>query len=708
MLFALLLALAATAGGALMTYLYDRDAPAPARLAAGAATGTAALGLVGFVLASFAGLTPATLAVSGALAAAPLLLLVKDGELRARVRDDARGAARGLRRAATFRDAQGAATLVLFVLSALVSRAVFARAAYVRGGDLFTGLDNNIGDLPFHAGIVSGFVHGENFPPEHPEYAGARLTYPFIVDFVAAMFVRAGATLEGSLFWQNFMLAVALVVLLWRWASELTRDRLAALFAPALVLLSGGLGFWHFLREGDDALTHYYTMWGDSYKWGNAVTTLLVPQRGLLLGLPVALVVWTLWWKANNSFESRGDDATDAREKARKGKGAKKRAKVADAKTAAHVGAATKGGASPFASPAFRQMLAAGVVAGLLPLVHAHSFVVLMTMGGCLALLSVWEASGRREIAEAMEAGETRAGVAERVKEWAVFFVAALALAVPQMLWATYKSNVEAGSFFGLHVGWEEGKQSLFAFWLKNTGLFIPALVAALLWRAGRERRPLVPARLRRFYLPFTLCLFVPYVFKLSPWAWDNIKVMYYWWVAAAPLVALLVAHLWRRGAPGLVAALALLVVLTLSGALDVYRVASGRMEQRVFSREGVAFAEMVRERTPPRSVILHAPTYNHPVLLTGRRGLVGYAGHLWSHGITGYAERETDAADIYRGGPEAEALLARRGIEYVVVGPLERGEMAARGLSVNEAFFQRYRKVGQVGGFVLYKTARG
>ncbi|HEX5708792.1 MAG TPA: hypothetical protein VFX96_15950, partial [Pyrinomonadaceae bacterium] len=363
----------------------------------------------------------------------------------------------------------------------------------------------------------------------------------------------------------------------------------------------------------------------------------------------------------------------------------------------------------PFAFP---EMLAAGVVAGLLPLVHAHSFVVLMSMGGLLALISVWEASRADAIGESMAAGESRPNVSERVSErvkaWAVFFASALALAVPQMLWATYKSNVEAGSFFGWHVGWEEGKQNPLAFWLKNTGLFIPLLVAALLWRAGRARERLVPRRLFLFYLPFTLCLVVPYLFKLSPWAWDNIKVMYYWWVAAAPLVALLVAHLWRRGAVGALASLALLVVLTLSGALDVYRVASGAMEQRVFERDGAAFAELIKEKTPPRSVILHAPTYNHPVLLTGRRGLVGYAGHLWSHGITTYAERERDASTIYRGGAEAEAAIARNRIEYVVVGPLERHELGAKGVAVNEAFFQqRYTKVGQVGGYSLYKTTR-
>ncbi len=263
--FALLLALAATAGGALLTYLYDRDAGRFARLCTGAATGAAALGLVGFVLASLIGLTPVSLALSGAFAAAPLLLL-RSKELRARVRADLHAAARDVRRALTLSDARLAATLLLLVAAVLVLWAVFGRATYARAEGVFTGLENNIGDLPFHVGIISGFVYGENFPPQHPEFAGARLTYPFLVDFAAAMFVRAGASLESSLFWQNILLAVALVGLLWRWAAELTRERVAALLTPALVLLNGGLGFWHFLREsGEERLTHYYTMWGESY-----------------------------------------------------------------------------------------------------------------------------------------------------------------------------------------------------------------------------------------------------------------------------------------------------------------------------------------------------------------------------------------------------------------------------------------------------------
>lgn len=321
-------------------------------------------------------------------------------------------------------------------------------------------------------------------------------------------------------------------------------------------------------------------------------------------------------------------------------------------------------------------MIAAGVVAGLMPLAHAHSFVVMMAMGGCLSLL-----------------------FPRRWREWGVFFVVALVIAAPQMLWATRGSAVRAGSFFGLEYGWDNGTQNIVWFWLKNTGLFIPLLVAALVWRSDGE--PLVRKRLLFFFLPFTLCFIIPNVVKLSPWVWDNIKVLFYWYIASVPLVALLLARLWRERVVFRVAAAGLFVALTLAGALDVWRVASRASSQKIFDRDGSALADLIVQRTPPRSLILHAPTYNHPVFLTGRRSQMGYAGHLWSQGID-YAAREREVQRMFAGGREADALLKQNKIEYVVVSPLEESM-----LIVNRAFFERYEKVGQVGAYSLYKTAR-
>jgi hypothetical protein len=687
-----LLASLAIASGALVTYLYDREAHFFARLAAGACTGFAALGLVGFLFASLLGLTPASLVLSAVVVAAPLLLLLKSG-WRERVRFDAGAAWRDVGDAFRRPQAATCGALILFVVSAFVFWHVFERAIFVRGGEIFTGVDNNLGDLPFHLSIITGFAYGENFPPVHPEYAGARLTYPFAVDFLAAMFVRAGATLEGALFWESFVLALSLVVLLYRFALKLTRDHVAALITPALALLSGGLGWRMLLHEWSGGklglfellgrLPHDYTITSDgAFRWGNAITTLLVPQRGLLLGLPLALIIITQWWLATGREEEEGGKGKEEGVKEeeetsgkRKSKAGKKEKRVSSKQIEPPPIPALNLFTLPFAlSPFASRMIGAGVVAGLLPLVHAHSFVVLLLMGGCLALLF------------------------PRWRLWFIFFALTLLIAAPQMWWATRESAAQAGSFFGWQFGWDRGEQNAVWFWFKNTGLFIPLLVAAALWRG---RAPVVSKRLLLFYLPFTLLFIISNAGKISPWIWDNIKVLYYWYLASVPLVALLLARLWRLHAATRAVSIVLLLVLTLAGALDVWRVVSEASEQREFDRAGVAFAEIIKSQTAPRSLILHAPTYNHPVYLTGRRALMGYAGHLWSQGIN-YTAREDELRRIYAGAPDAENLLAKYGIEYAVVSPLERSAVA-----VNEQFFRRFTKVGETGGYSLYKLTR-
>ena len=140
---------------------------------------------------------------------------------------------------------------------------------------------------------------------------------------------------------------------------------------------------------------------------------------------------------------------------------------------------------------------------------------------------------------------------------------------------------------------------------------------------------------------------------------------------------------------------------MTLAGALDVWRIVTRATEYGEFDRDGVAFARMIRETIDRRALVLHAPIHNHPVFLTGRRSLMGYPGHIWTHGLE-FAPRERDIRAMYAGGPAAEALVSRYGIEYVVVGPLER----YANLSVNENFFAaRYALAGQAGEYRLYKT---
>ena len=200
-------------------------------------------------------------------------------------------------------------------------------------------------------------------------------------------------------------------------------------------------------------------------------------------------------------------------------------------------------------------------------------------------------------------------------------------------------------------------------------------------------------------YIPFALLFIIGNVAKLAPWEWDNIKVLIYWFVGSLPFIAVAVTWMWRRGGLGKTAAVVCMVVLTASGALDVWRVASRQIDFKAFDADAVLLAERVKATTPPQALFLNTPTYNSAVVLTGRPSFIRYPGHLSSHGID-YREREEDTKRMYAGAPEAVRLFEKHGIEYVLMSPEERSSMGP-----NEAFFTRFPVAAQAGQYKVYKV---
>jgi hypothetical protein len=395
-----------------------------------------------------------------------------------------------------------------------------------------------------------------------------------------------------------------------------------------------------------------------TWRWGNAVSALLVPQRGFLMGLPLATIAFTQWWIATDKTRPKPTPETKKKTRA----AAKQKTVWQEPQEQTLLPLNT------------RRMIAAGVAAGFLPIVHAHSFVVVMAMAGCLALLQI------------------------RWREWFAFFAVASVIAIPQLLWSTMHSAVDASTFFAWEIGWDHGQENPVYFWFKNTGVFIPLLLAAVLIKQGSY---IVPRRLLIFFLPFTLCFIIPNFVKMAPWIWDNIKVLYYWWLASAPLVALLLARLWQQGRIRRIIAALLFVLVILAGALDVAGIAFRSIKYQVYDADGVRFAELIKAQTAPRSMFVHAPVHNTPVFLTGRRSLMGYPGHIWTHGLQ-FVQREGEIKRIYLGMPDAEQLIRNYGIEYLVLGPHERAVNP-----VNDQFISRFQKVGEVGEYALYKINR-
>ena len=631
----------------------------------------AGLGLICFVFAMFLGLTVPAIVLTTIVLALPLVAL-NNSVRRQLIQKDLLETYRAIHDAVLNPRKIPFGYVSFYIIAAILLWLCFRRAMIELPEGYYTGLLNNFGDLPFHISVITSFAFGNNYPPQDPTFAGVKFTYPFLTDFISAIFVNCGASIRQSMFLENYPVALAFVGLLHRWAFVLLRNRLAALLTPVLVILNGGLGWVMFADAALDthdgfvaflkSLPVSFTIIPETtWRWGSAISTLLIPQRGFLLGLPLAVIVFTQWWLATNNEPATGseDSRSDPPKKKKKTKRAE--SEVTDLRSRLQV--------TPI-----QRMIAAGVIAGLLPLVHAHSFVVVMVVGAGIALLQ------------------------RQWRKWFVFFLAASVVALPQMLWSTYGSAVDSAKFFEWHVGWDHGKENPIWFWLKNTGLFIPLTIAALLW-GGKQR--LISRRLLIFFLPFTLCFIIPNVLKMAPWIWDNIKVLYYWWLASAPLVALLLARLWEDGGVKRVAAVSMFAVLIAAGSLDVASILFRPTNHQVFDRGGIQFAEAMKKQTAPRVLVMHAPVHNHPVFLTGRRSLMGYPGHIWTHGLD-YVQRETEIKRVYAGTLDADSIIRRNGIDYVVVGPHERNIML-----VNEVFFSKFQKLGDVGGYRLYKVAQ-
>ncbi|MEP6788524.1 MAG: hypothetical protein ABJB40_08835, partial [Acidobacteriota bacterium] len=529
MLTSLILLTLIVAGGLPLTYLVAKEGSLLWRLAAGSVVGSAIFGLVGFVLACVAEFSPVTILIAFAVTMAPLALL-RRREIRSALLSDwakAKGKLQGgnIKKFRAF-----AYYAFFFVLLWLF----FAQAMYELKDGIYTGGSNNLGDLPFHLGAIFGFTDGNNFPPQNPSWAGARFSYPFIADFITACFVKLGVDVKDAIFALDVTWAFALLVILERFVVKLTGSKLAGRLAPGLLFFSGGLGFIWFLGDWSasgmglfDFLWHLpkdYTI-GDQFRWGNSLVVLFLTQRSLLLGMPLTVLVLGWLWKifategTEKEFNRDGQDKKDVKGLIRN-------------------------------LSTFIPFLV-GLLAGTLPLIHLHSLAVLFVVTALLFALrpAKW-------------------------REWIGFGVGVAVIAVPELIWTMSGSATETAKFFDWHFGWDKGDTNILSFWLKNTGIVIPALIVGIhllfspLGRKGgaktnvEESKPKI-SNLLLFYIPFVLLFLISNVAKLAPWEWDNIKILIYWYVGSLPLIALALVWAWERQIAGkIVAALCFIVLI--------------------------------------------------------------------------------------------------------------------------------------------------
>jgi hypothetical protein len=533
--------------------------------------------------------------------------------------------------------------LAAVALLALAMGYLFNRAVEVTPDAWIAHYNNTWSDWSFHASYATTFVYGHNLPPQNPLFAGTPFRYPFAPDFASALLIGGGWSIPAALIWPSWAMTVLALSGLILWARRLTGGVAAGVIAVTLTLLGGGLGFWFFI--GDAArqgllftLTHLPQTY-DRYpppvniQWYNPILSYYLPQRSFVFGAAIALTVLLLltppllrtpffdWRPAVMTIRQSWRHWT------------------------------LKSEAVAF--------IVAGALAGLLPLFHVHSLVVLGLVTACWALLFPRPA-------------------------WIGFFAVMLLLAVPRLLMAVPGDPglSRDHQYPQLMLGWmsqysfpSAGYDFPVWFWIKNTGLFWPLLLLALLSPLALSRRT------RLIVAPFSLVFLVANLIKFQPWDWDNSKLLVFWYMASGVAVGALLVRIWRSTVVGAAAALLMWVTLVAAGALSLLQFLPPQGPAYVwFSAEDLRLAAQVRQLTPPTAVFVTgadpsneiAAYPNNPVAdLAGRSVLMSYPGWLWSYGIN-YAQREADIRKIYDGGPTALALLHRYHADYVVIGPNE------------------------------------
>jgi len=227
---------------------------------------------------------------------------------------------------------------VLFLLIFLV----MCEILHVRPKGYFVGFRNNFGDLGLHLHYITSFLFADNIPPENPIFSGVPLRYPFLSDFYSSVIWFATKNIEISLELPGMVLGFAFIILFFQWTWKLTGSCLAGALAPLLFFFNGSMGWIHWFAE----LFQKKLQWADlliragghsmagqeGFHWPNVLHALWVPQRGLQFAFPMVIFLMAV--------------VLDA-------------AKTEDKK----------------------KFLFAAFLAGILPIVHGHSIIILFFCG---------------------------------------------------------------------------------------------------------------------------------------------------------------------------------------------------------------------------------------------------------------------------------------------------------------------------------------
>jgi hypothetical protein len=575
------------------------------------------------------------------------------------------------------------AVAVCFAMFAVRS---FCWLLYIDGSELKIQSPNNLGDLSLHLTLIKNFANGVPIWPDNPIFALSKLRYPAGIDLFNALLSLVHVDLLTGLVWVGLLASLAIFYGFYRWGGT---------FAVAGFLFNGGIAGFQFLRTFK-FLDYQGTAADIAHKpiaWKSIALSMLVTQRGWLYAIPAGLV---LLWHWRDKFFSQ------------------------QAAVSEPPGASPEESGLETAAPYSRGSLPFWVELSIyasMPLFHLHTFIALTIV---LIVGLFFERVSERKFIANIARSEGIAGVGRLIshpKMWPDIFRGApirrhaatmlIAAFIPAtfFVWLT-TDQFHAASVIKWHPGWAQDSTELgapyfrlgpkdfgssttfglllqktwngviapfFQFWLPNFGLWVPlalALVGLCGWRIwkGKWRWGDKPPADIAFVLAAVVIFAFGYFVQTAPWDWDNLKLMVWGYFMILPFLWSDIIGRWAF--PERAATCLLLFgsgFITLLGGLSAGHPGFGLIERARLDHIGTALKPL-----PVEARFATYPTYNHPVLLQGRKVVLGYPGHLWTEGFD-YGKTNDQLTALMNGAANWRDTAKALGVRYIFWGQDER-----------------------------------
>ncbi len=252
-------------------------------------------------------------------------------------------------------------------------------------------------------------------------------------------------------------------------------------------------------------------------------------------------------------------------------------------------------------------------------------------------------------------------------KDAVAVFLISMVIAAPFLLHSAFSGNGAAGVVHWSSSWMQVQNGQILLAWIKNFG---PWLVA-LFWVGY------FAAKERHYSAIYALILF--FLFShliLARWDWDQIKIIVWLYI----LISYYFYELALKKLPTKWHMI-LVIFFFFSGLIQVFRVVlTPPAPVALQDKKSIDVANVLLATVGPDEAVLISPEYNHPALFLGKKVILGYPAHVWSHGIDSNT-REEAVRKIYNSEDGWLDEARKLGIKYIYFSNVEK-----RKYNINQA----------------------